>query len=740
MLKRLLLTALLALCLAPALLAQDRYVALNAANFPDANFRTYLKAKFSANTKTENNVTYIDRTAVNAINIGLSDGKVNNTQVYYTKIASLEGIKLFENLQTLTLPTNQKQSKYALKEIDVSGMPHLVTITNGMAKYKVSNLVANKAGGASSTSAPHAKFSIALSKVVADDCPSLQEVILSGYTSLKSVSFEGTTANSLKNLFVTKTGLERLDVSGLPNLVNEGSWTSSITDNYWTEDYKASTGDNSVWNAMKAYSTFCVDDCKDLVELVVGEHQWKYFSISNCDKLKSVDISGLTELVRFVAHFSNTSTASGTSYSLSDKTDKYTCNHIYTFHSGGQLEKVVLGDNYKYLRVVSIKYGLLTNSGIAIGKLAPTVKMLDLRYNKLTAFDVKPFTQVLYLDLGYNRIHHLDLPPNKSLYSLGISDNCLTRMDQFKPGGKLVYTQLGDRINPFQYVRVGDAWRYRVIDDPADAQYIETGDDPENQKYYWAIHGGHIGNPDNDEMKYGTTPTGRKEDPCYFYFDSPLTDGQYWYRNPYTKTDHFMHNWIKVTLCKGADEVDFDKTRTFYLAGEFNNWQPTERHAFVYDPSTDTYELLVSDVELRGDFRIWDDMDPAKVSVNLGGHADEKTQYNGRGNHIFFAPTVKHKVDTDESRNFSTYKQGEDDSTGGGYMNPLVEMRYNPGDDANNYVRVIAGTPTSAGITLDDEAPVELFDLRGFRVDPASSAPGVYVRRQGRQVSKVVIR
>ena len=74
-------------------------------------------------------------------------------------------------------------------------------------------------------------------------------------------------------------------------------------------------------------------------------------------------------------------------------------------------------------------------------------------------------------------------------------------------------------------------------------------------------------------------------------------------------------------------------------------------------------------------------------------------------------------------------------------MNPLIEMRYNPGDDANNYVRVIAGTPTSADITLDDsDAPVELFDMRGFRVDPASAAAGVYVRRQGRQVSKVVIR
>lgn len=46
------------------------------------------------------------------------------------------------------------------------------------------------------------------------------------------------------------------------------------------------------------------------------------------------------------------------------------------------------------------------------------------------------------------------------------------------------------------------------------------------------MHGGHLGNPDNDEKMFGETPTGRKEDPRYFYFDSPLTDGVYWYRNP----------------------------------------------------------------------------------------------------------------------------------------------------------------------------------------------------------------
>lgn len=728
MLKRLLLTALLALCLAPTLLAQEAKVELSAANFPDAEFRSYLKGRCASAVSTANGKTYIDRTAVNEINLNFSDGTVNSVKVNYTKIKSLEGIKLFVNLQTLTLPAISKTSTYALGDIDVSGMPNLSKITNGTAKYTV-----NASGTKNAAPNPATKFKISLKKLVADDCPRLAEVYLMSYKTLEEVSFEGTTGDALKNLFVTNTGLRRLDISNLPNLVNEGSWL-----NFLDSQFADAIGETPL-QAMTHYSTFAVDNCSELTEFIIGSHQTKFLSVNYCDKLTTLDISGLGELVRFYGTF-HTTTAT-TSYGGHSSSDKYTCNHVYNMRSQGQLASITFGQDYPLMRYFTCKGGVLTNAGIAgIEVLAPGLQHLDLSYNKLTAFDVSPFRMVTYLDLGYNRIHHLDLPPNKSITSLGISDNCLTRMDQFKPGGKLVYSQLA-RINPFQYIRVGDAWRYRVLDDPADAQYIETADDLGNQKYYWAIHGGHMGNPENDELKYGTTPTGRKEDPCYFYFDSPLTDGQYWYRNPYTKTDHFVHTWIKVTLCKGADEVDFDKTRTFYLSGEFNNWQPTERHAFVYNPSTDTYELLVSDVELRGDFRIWDDMDPAKVSVNLGGHADEKDQYDGHGDHIFFAPTVKHKVDTDESRNFSTFKQGETDENGGGYMNPLIEMRYNPGDDANNYVRVIAGTPTSADITLDDsDAPVELFDMRGFRVDPASAAAGVYVRRQGRQVSKVVIR
>lgn len=43
-------------------------------------------------------------------------------------------------------------------------------------------------------------------------------------------------------------------------------------------------------------------------------------------------------------------------------------------------------------------------------------------------------------------------------------------------------------------------------------------------------------------------------------------------------------------------------------------------------------------------------------------------------------------------------------------------------------------------IVDDDNAPVEFFNLNGIRVDSENLAPGIYIKRQGRKVSKILIR
>lgn len=741
MLKRTLALALsLLACIMPAFSQEDyteALIPLTAKYFPDANFRAYLEAKNKSNVSTVSGVKMLDRTAVSEINLNFTNGKVNNIQVNYTSIKSLEGIKYLINLQTITLPAITKTTAYSLESLDVSGLKQLMKITNGSSHYKLSNHVV------SGTYTPATKFKLPLKTIVANDCPRLSEICLNGYQSLESITLGGTTGPAVEEFYILNTGLKKLDVSNLVNLHNTIQ-IGSFIERYWT-DYDDIVNANE---GMKSYYTFSTKDCSELTELIVGDIDLKLLDVSYCDKLTSIDLSGLTNLVCFQAQFHQGTRT--TKYSNNDKSTHYACDHSYTQASKGSLARIKVGAGHKHLRYFHVTGGKLTNAGIDIENLAPEMLDLSLNTNMLTAFDITPFKKLTELDLGYNRIHHLDLPPNKNINSLGLSDNCLTRMDQFKKGSTLVYSSLpgGGRIHPFQYIRKGKAYRYKIMDDPADGQYVEQADDTNNQKYYWAVNGGHIGNPDNDEKIFGGELTGRKEDSRYFYFDSPLTDGTYWYRNPYAKTDHFMHDWFKVQLCISED-IDFDPAvHTFYLVGEFNNWTPTDKHAFVFDEDDGIYKLQFDPDEiLWGDFRVWNARTEAEASLNLGGHASEKSHpdYNGHGNHIYFNANHQHPVQTDVTRHFTRFREGETMATAQGLQSPLVEMSLVPGNGQSNWVRVSQGIPTGVdNISPDSEdfdntAPVEYYNLQGERVNRDTAAPGIYIRRQGKNAVKIVI-
>lgn len=45
-----------------------------------------------------------------------------------------------------------------------------------------------------------------------------------------------------------------------------------------------------------------------------------------------------------------------------------------------------------------------------------------------------------------------------------------------------------------------------------------------------------------------------------------------------------------------------------------------------------------------------------------------------------------------------------------------------------------------AGVEADENAPVEYYNLNGVQVKADSMTPGVYVRRQGKNVTKVMVK
>lgn len=533
----------------------------------------------------------------------------------------------------------------------------------------------------------------------------------------------------------------------MPNLFNH-VWSNG-TDDYWTQ-YDASTTDAMV-SMEKNYSSFSVDHCADLTEFIIGEHPFKAICISGATKLKSIDLSGLPDLVRFQADFGTLS--KGGNYGDSDQKTKYNCNHIYTHNVKGALEEVIIGKGHKHFRYFQCDGANLTSAKVDFENLASTIIEIHVPSNKLTTFDVESFPLLENCDISYNRIHRLGVLPNPDFKKIEIADNAMTWIPQFTDGEKPYYDNL-QHTQMFQHVRKGGAYRYKILEDTYDADYIETADDDGGgtyQYYYWNMYGGHVGNPDNDEKMFGETPTGRKEDPRYFYFDSPLTDGFYWYRNPHAYKDkvstnpvidtHFVNGWMKVNLCI-SDDVDFNPdTEKFYLVGEFNNWTPTEDHAFVLNSDNGLYELQLGEHEaLQGTFRVWNHNDPKEVNLDFGGHSSEEA---GTDNHIYFKEEDHHKMATNPAVHYTT--NHADPTKSLVYTGSKVQMSLVPGAGDSNWIAISGGTVTGIdGIIIDrpaeegPAAPVEYYDLQGRRI-ATPAVPGLYIRRQGRSITKVTL-
>jgi hypothetical protein len=80
-------------------------------------------------------------------------------------------------------------------------------------------------------------------------------------------------------------------------------------------------------------------------------------------------------------------------------------------------------------------------------------------------------------------------------------------------------------------------------------------------------------------------------------------------------------------------------------------------------------------------------------------------------------------------------------------MGTYATLRY-PGEEYDMYLYYIYAslTPIEGGInaiaadSANNNAPVEFFNINGMRVSAANLAPGLYIRRQGNEVSKVIIK
>lgn len=711
----------------------DLWIKLDAAHFPDAEFRNYLEHKCKTSTTAYNANMYnvstgeINVDAITEINLCSSStakSTVTGITVKYPNIVSLEGIKQIRTLKTLKLPHQTLQATFLLKTLDLSGMPNLEEVTTTVSLPKFT-----KATAADPTTA-HSKFKPSLTKVDVSNCPKLRRVILPRYTTLTEINLEG--SENILDLYLAWTGITKLDLSTLPNLRNSYSLTSDA-------DFGTAFGHSNL-NIGTKIRTLSLNGCKQLEELKLGNLKLNTIDLAACNSITELDLSGLDSLFRFSMVLNNKSILAP----AYNETKKFCETHTHESRSNGKLRKIIMPAKPSKCTQFVINYGLIEK--IDLSTIGASVTELNLKDNMLYGIDLSPLKKCTTLDLSFNRIHHLSLPPT-TVKSFQLTDNCLTGYPQYSE--KTAFYSSSSTFastSPYQYVRVGKVRRYKIFDDPALAAFVETSDDTQNQVYYYAQQGGHVGVATNPEVDWDGNPTGQMEDPCYFYFDNDYADGCYFYRNFYGKNTvtHPIHGWFKVTLCR-SDAVDFDpEAHEFYLTGDFNKWQPTEVDRFIRDEETGLYHLRYGNEEIvHGHFRVWDKTTESEVKLTFGGHTTEATKFVGMDNHVLLQVNNKHKMGSHPTQHFTTYKPNTAIEDQTGYLQPHFEMSATPGS-ADNYLLLAEGTQTGvddivADVAGDNAAESVLITLDG-RVAGANPAPGLYIERRGKVARKVVVK
>lgn len=709
--------AFLLLAISLPAVARDR-VPVTEEYFPDENFRKLLINQGSA-TNTYNKGAYDAATneiivsKYKNLDLGPATGR---PAIINTGIKSVEGIKNLEALEILRLASpGAAASKFEIEEIDVSGMQYLKAVMNDyrrIEKYYQAGDNWNTATGQSIASgngltALENPNNFKLKRLIAENCPSLTYVGVAYYYTCEYLSLAG--SDNVTDLQVTNSGIRHLDLSNLKGLSNTHRIMSSGSQNdYSGSGYK---------------SNLVMEYCENLESIEFGENcPLKQIRLVGCDKLDNVDLSKLNLEV----------------FSMTGGTKTVGTKTVGT----GTLSNIIIGDqpNLIAFKCPNNRVRKLDES------LLKTCVTVDVSNNLFTKFDVSALKKATRIDVSGNHLYKIGTPAisGSTMKSYKFLNNHITEA----PDLSKIPTNITYYPRP-QYRYVGDAYRYKIFDDPASAERVAK---EKIGNIAQAPEHGHIGDP------------AAGEDPCYFYFTDPsgnpqnLTEGTYWLEvgsNRATTQFRFM----EVHLIR--DGICADESYDFFLSGDkVNGWAPDESHRFALaDASKGLYTLSLTG-DFEGDFRIWDDMNPVLVENNFGGvesDLDEETGFRAsdwsdisahaahRTGHVFAAPEKTYALGEDTEKHWSTsvcaLESEDHQPVSRTYTNPTFELRFIPGDHENNYMRITGVPDIPSAIDLpyadDNEMPV-YYNMQGVRVDHPCA--GIYLKQQGPKVEKIAIR
>lgn len=281
-----------------------------------------------------------------------------------------------------------------------------------------------------------------------------------------------------------------------------------------------------------------------------------------------------------------------------------------------------------------------------------------------------------------------------------------------------------------------DYWYLMLATDSNDwsNSFTQSADD----KNIWTLEGFTVTDNMLDEYKGWKFNIVKNSWTETYYGATSLTNANYAYEltaqtsetagyNVYTSINEGTYTVVwnseTHTLNFTADEADLN----WYLIGEFNDWKLTDDYKFVKDENEGTFTLR--------SFIVAAAMTTAAVTVD-----------SSKLNSVSVVTTAfAHRYSSTEEVNTPetayTFQAHTDGVTAGNLSLPAG--RYHLNWDANNHSlavskRMSTGVEDIAVDAADANAPAEYYDLNGRRVSAA--APGLYIKKQGTTVTKVIVK
>ena len=353
-------------------------VEINATNFPDQTFRTYLSGE-SFDKNGDGVLSDSEIATVSEINV--------DSRITGAKISSLKGIEHFTALIKLTCYNNE------LTELDVSSNKALETLECSSNKVTELDLSKNTAlSTLDCASNQLTELDVSKNKALTDlDCErnQLTELDVSKNTALEYLDCG---SNQLKVLDVSNhTALFRLSCS-------ESSQLRELNVSGCTELYSLSC-EFSALTALDVSGCTALErlDCQVCQNMTsLNAEGCEALEDINCfqNKLREINLNGCVSLNRMQAND----------------------NELTSIDLSGleEMDTLILRSNH------------LTSVDLSD---CPNLSRLDLSRNQLTRLDIRKNTGLRRLDCSGNRLTELDISENTSIYALYCSNNFLTRLD-----------------------------------------------------------------------------------------------------------------------------------------------------------------------------------------------------------------------------------------------------------------------------------------------------------------------